>query len=163
MTERQEARQVTALIWGVKESFRRYVEGSGGIIEVGSGAERTDDGAIAFAAGADHLTLGADGKLGGRGAFVGEVRFEAHGGMLAVRLIDPAIEIGPETATITAADTPARDYRVEVAQLDLPAAELNGAGELVVPVKLAIDGSHLLGGHYPPSTPLDPVRFILAG
>ncbi len=155
-------RRITTLIWGVKESFRRYVEGAGGVIEVAAGAERAPDGAIAFAADADHLTLGADGKLEGRGAFLGEVRFEAHGGMLAVRLIDPSIEIGPTGATITAADTPARDYRVEVARLDLNAAELNAAGELVVPAALAIDGSHLLGGHYPPSTPLDPVRLTLA-
>lgn len=157
-----DGRQVTALVWGVKESFRRYVEGAGGVIETSAGAQRAADGAIVFAAGEDRLTLGADGSLEGRGAFLGEVRFEAHGGMLAVRLIDPSIEIGPTAAIITAADTPARDYRVEVARLDLAAAETNAAGELVVPVTLAIEGSHLLGGHYPPTTPLDPVRLALA-
>jgi hypothetical protein len=38
------------LEWGLKQSFRAYVEGAGGSIAVGEGTTRTADGAFAFAA-----------------------------------------------------------------------------------------------------------------
>lgn len=155
--------RVTALSWGVKQSFRTYVEATGGVIEARDGAERADDGAFTFAAapGGD-LRLDADGRLEGQGAFLGEVRFEAHGGMLSVCLADPMLEIGPSGAVVTVADSSARDYRLEVAQLDLGAMTSGEAGEIVIPATVSIHGSQLLGDHYPPRTPLDPVRLILA-
>ncbi|HEY3800589.1 MAG TPA: HtaA domain-containing protein [Caulobacteraceae bacterium] len=149
------------LTWGVKESFRGYVEGAGGSIEVGGGAERGADGAFAFeAAPGAGLRLGADGKPQGRGGFVGEVRFEAHGGMLKVFLADPTIEIFPTATVITVADSEERDVRVELATLDLAGATRDG-GQLVIPAKLAKDGWRVLGDHYAPGTPLDPVRLTL--
>ncbi|MEJ0064692.1 MAG: hypothetical protein WDM85_04045 [Caulobacteraceae bacterium] len=63
---------------------------------------------------------------------------------------------------LTVADTPARDRRVELAQLDFAAATVADDGALVIPAKLARDGWRVLGDHYPPSTPLDPVRLKLA-
>ena len=45
-----EAQPMTRLSWGVKQSFRGYVEGAGGVIETGAGATRTDDGGFAFPA-----------------------------------------------------------------------------------------------------------------
>lgn len=151
------------LSWGLKQSFRAYVEGAGGAIETTAGAQRADDGAFTFeAAPGGGLTLGVDGKPQGVGRFVGEVLCEAHGGMLKVFLADPSVEIGPAGAVIAVADTPARDRRVELAQLDLGAATVADDGELVIPAKLSRDGWRVLGDHYPPSTPLDPVRLKLA-
>jgi hypothetical protein len=148
--------------WGLKQSFRGYVEAAGGSITTAEGAERTADGAFSFqAAAGEGLTLGADGKPQGVGRFVGEVLCEAHGGMLKVFLADPSVEIGAAGAVVTVADTPGRDRRVELAQLDLAAATIDG-GEWVIPAKLARDGWQVLGDHYPPSTPLDPVRLTLA-
>ncbi|WP_332764742.1 HtaA domain-containing protein [Phenylobacterium sp.] len=154
---------VSALSWGVKQSFRTYVEAAGGAIEVRDGAERAEDGSFTFAAapGGD-LRLDADGKLAGRGAFLGEVRFEAHGGMLSVCLADPILEIGPAGGVVTVADSSARDYRLEVAQLDLGAMTSGESGEIVIPATVSMHGSQWLGDHYPPRTPLDPVRLILA-
>jgi hypothetical protein len=150
------------LVWGVKQSFRAYVEGAGGVIEAGGGATRTGDGGFSFAAATGSgLTLGADGRPVGTGGFVGEVRFEAHGGMLKVFLADPAVEIGPEGAAITVADSPARDRRVELALLDLTAVTQDG-DSLVIPTKLSRDGWRVLGDHYPQMTPLDPVRLTLS-
>jgi len=150
------------LSWGVKQSFRAYVEGAGGVIEVGAGATRTEDGGFRFAAapGAG-LTRGADGRPGGTGGFVGEVRFEAHGGMLNVFFADPAVEIGPAGAAITVADSPARDIRVELAVLDMSAAT-EADGGWVIPAKLSRDGWRVLGDHYPQMTPLDPVRLTFS-
>jgi len=156
------ANEVARLCWGLKQSFRAYVEAAGGAIEIGEGAERTADGAFTFAAGpGEGLKLGVDGKPEGVGRFVGEVRCKAHGGMLDVFLADPSVEIGPAGAVIAVADTRARDRRVELAQLDLAAATLADNGEWVFPAKLAKDGWRVLGDHYPPSTPLDPVRLKL--
>jgi hypothetical protein len=150
------------LEWGLKQSFRAYVEGAGGSIAVGEGTTRTADGAFAFAAapGDAGLTV-ADGKPTGTGRFVGEVRCEAHGGMLKVFLADPAVEIGPDGGVITVWDTAGRDRRVELAVLDLDVATTEGDA-LVIPTKLARDGWQVLGDHYPPMTPLDPVRLRLA-
>ena len=161
MTEHP-ANQAAGLSWGLKQSFRAYVEAAGGAIETGEGAERAADGAFTFpAAAGEGLKLGAGGKPEGVGRFVGEVRCEAHGGMLKIFLADPSVEIGPAGAVIAVADTRARDRRVELAQLDLAAATIADDGAWVIPAKLSGDGWQVLGDHYPPSTPLDPVRLKL--
>ncbi|HUO12126.1 MAG TPA: HtaA domain-containing protein [Caulobacteraceae bacterium] len=151
-----------ALTWGVKQSFRDYVEGAGGVIELGGGATRTPDGAFTFAAApGGSLRRDASGRLNGRGEFQGDVRFEAHGGMLSVILADPRLQVGAEAATITVADSRERDNRVELAVLDLAAATPGEHGEVVIPAKLSKDGWRILGDHYLPFTPLDPVRLTL--
>jgi hypothetical protein len=150
------------LSWGLKQSFRAYVESAGGSIETGEGAERLSDGTFTFAAaGSTGLRLGADGTPEGVGKFLGEVRCEAHGGMLKVFLADPSVEIGPAGAVLTVADSATRDRRVELALLDLGAAALVDDGDIVIPAKLARDGWQVLGDHYSPMTPLDPVRLRL--
>ena len=162
MAEAREPTRVAALGWGVKQSFRNYVEATGGTIETGGGAERAADGGFSFpAAAGEALRLDADGKPVGRGAFLGEVRFAAHGGMLSVRLADPAVELGPSGGVLSAADAAAGGRRVEIARLDLASMTSGDGGEIVIPAALTIDGSFVLGDHYPPMTPLDPVRLVL--
>ena len=150
------------LEWGLKQSLRAYVEGAGGSIETGEGTTRAADGAFVFAAAAGDagLTFGADGKPAGVGRFVGEVRCEAHGGMLKVFLADPAVEIGPEGGLLTVAESPGRDSRVALAVLDLEASR-SEEGALVIPAKVSRDGWRVLPDHYPMGTPLDPVRLRL--
>jgi hypothetical protein len=151
-----------SLAWGVKQSFRAYVEAAGGTIETGGGADRDPDGAFIFAAApGDGLRLGADGRLEGVGGFVGEVRFDAHGGMLKVFMADPAIEIGEGGAVLTVWDTPSRTKRVALAQLDLAAMTADDGGALVIPTTLAKDGWQVLGDNYPPRTPLDAAQIRL--
>lgn len=163
MTDDAKPVQVTALGWGMKQSFRNYVTMSGGTIEAGGGAERTADGEFTFAPGPDcSLSLDAEGRPQGRAAFVGEVKFEGHGGILSVHLVDPVLEIGAAGATLSIADSPARTHRLEVAHLDMAAMSRGEAGEIVIPTLLALGGIQLLDGHYPQKTPLDPVRLTLA-
>ncbi len=163
MTGDQARGPVTALHWGVKQSFRAYVETVGGVIETADGAERGADGAFTFAAAPDStLTLAADGTPEGRGKFLGEVRFQAHGGMLKVCLADPILEISGSGASLTVADSSARTYRLEIAQLDLTATTSGESGEIAIPAALTIEGMQLLGDHYPPRTVLDPVRLTPA-
>lgn len=153
--------QARALEWGVKQSFRNYVAMSGGTVETGGGVERSAEGTFIFVAapGAD-LARDAEGRLSGRAAFVGEVRFEAHGGMLRVAVVDPAVEFGPEGAVLSAADG---ERRVEVARLDLAGQAAGEDGAIVLPALLAMAGIFLLGDHYPLNTVLDPVRLLTGG
>ena len=158
MTEQQ-----TTLTWGVKQSFRHYVQSMGGVTEARGGAVRTADGEFTFAiAAGGGLSLDAAGKPQGQANFLGEVRFVAHGGMLSVFFADPALEFGPTSATLTVADTEARTLRIEIAKLDLTAITTGADGELVIPTALSLYGGQLLGDHYPPGTPVDPVRLKLA-
>ncbi len=155
--------RVTALRWGVKQSFRTYVEAAGGVIEVRDGAGREDDGDFTFATAPDgDLRLDADGKLTGQGSFLGEVRFEAHGGMLRVCLADPMVRIGASGGVVSVADSSARDYRIEVAHLDMASMTVGPLGEVVIPATISMHGGQWLGDHYPFRTPLDPVRLLLA-
>jgi hypothetical protein len=151
------------LSWGVKQSFRSYVEGSGGAIEATMGAERDADGGFRFpAAPGAQVTLDDEGRPRGRSDFVGEVRFEAHGGMLSVSLADPSLEIGPAGAFLTVADSPDRIRRVPLAKLDLAAMSRADDGALVIPASMSMEGWQVLGDHYLPMTPLDPVRLLLS-
>ncbi len=155
---------VTSLVWGVKQSFRTYVDSTGGVTEAGAGASRTAEGEFVFA-GADGsgLVLTADGLLEGQGSFLGEVQFKSHGGMLSVFLADPMIEVKGSGASLTVADSRERDRRVELALLDLSAMTRSAGAEVVIPAALAMHGIMLLGDHYPLRTVLDSVRLTLAG
>lgn len=146
--------RVTSLTWGVKQSFRGYVEMTGGVTEAADGATRDADGAFIFPATAEStLELAADGALAGRGVFEGAVKFDSHGGMLKVFLADPILEVTEAGAALTVADSPKRNFRVEVVKLDLAAAGPEG-----IPTKLSVDGVYLLGAHYPLNTAVDPVK-----
>lgn len=154
---------VATLSWGVKQSFRNYVEATGGVTETDVTVRALDGGFVFPAAPGEGLRLDADGRLAGHGVFLGEVRFEAHGGMLKVFLADPSLEISEAGAVLTVADSRARDRRVEIARLDLSAMTTGTAGEMVLPAALSMDGIQLLGDHYPLRTALDPVRLTLTG
>ena len=121
---------VTHLQWGVKQSFRGYVEGAGGTITIAGGTERTPDGSFTFPVDEAVLSLNAEGKLEGRATFKGEVSFKAHGGMLNVFLAEPILEITAGEAKLTVADTLSRKYRTEVARLDLVGMSQDEAGNL---------------------------------
>lgn len=155
---------VTALHWGVKQSFRGYVAMMGGVMEVGGGGEQLADGSFVFVAAPDSdLHLGSDGALTGHGRFVGQVRFEAHGGMLKVFLADPTLDISVTGGMIAVADGSDRTRRLAIARLDLAAMMTRDNGEAVIPAALTLEGCQLLGDHYPPGTVLDLVRLVLAG
>lgn len=150
------SRRVFALAWGVKQSFRGYVEASGGQIRAEGDAQRSSDGEFFFpAAPGQDLTLRAEDGPAPPGAFLGQVFFEAHGGMLSVNLADPVLEIEGQAGRLILSNG---DRRVAVAQLDLASARAGAEGELLIPAQLTAEGSQVLGDHYPPGTTLDPIR-----
>ena len=97
--------------------------------------------------------------MSGSLAFAGEVKFHAHGGMLKVRLIDPALEITAEGGVLTADEGAGKRY--PMAELDLGALT-HDAGEISIPTRLTPDGSYWLGGNYAARTPVDPLRLTLS-
>lgn len=155
---------MATLSWGVKQSFRSYVEAAGGTVATTRGAERAPDGGFLFPEGPlSTLAQGADGRLRGAGRFQGEVSFNAHGGMLSVVLVDPWIEASEAGLILTVADSPAATHRLPFAKLDADAMTtdaLTTDGGLVLPAAITLDGMFLLGDHYPPGTVLDPVRLL---
>lgn len=141
--------RVMRLGWGVKQSFRAYVEGSGGSIATGDGCTRADDGTLAFEAAADSDLVLTDGALSGTGRFRGRVQFQAHGGLLSVTLADPWVEPADGGWVLSIAETATR--RTAIAKLGAPE---DGA----MSATTTLDGMMIIGDHYPPGTPLDPVR-----
>ena len=165
---------MATLCWGVKQSFRGYVEAAGGTVATTRGAERAPDGGFLFPEGpGSTLAQGADGRLRGAGRFQGEVSFSAHGGMLSVVLVDPWIEASEAGLILSVADSPAATRRLPFAKLvavamstealttgALTTSALPTSGGLVLPAAITLDGMFLLGDHYPPGTVLDPVRLL---
>ena len=151
---------MATLSWGVKQSFRGYMDAAGGTVAVSGGAERAADGGFLFPQGPEStLARDAEGRLAGVGRFQGEVSFQAHGGMLNVVLTDPWVEATEAGLVLSVAAGATR--RVAFAKLDAAAMETEADGTLALPAAITLDGMFILGDHYPPGTALDPVR--LAG
>jgi hypothetical protein len=153
-----------ALIWGVKESFRAYVTASGGTVDVTEPAQ-LDPAGFRFPLAESSVgdVFWAEGKLPARGElrYTGEVRFQAHGGMLVVVIIDPSVVFEPGEATLTVVDTdylPDRSKRLKMALLDTEAIRIEpGSTGIEAPAALTEEGSRLLGDVYPAQTALDPL------
>ena len=144
------------LTWGVKASFRSYVEAAGGSVSVSDGATRAEDGTIVFAAvpGGD-LSIAADGTASGSMRFEGSVTFEAHGGMLKSTLAELSVEVGADGLVLTVLDAPMNQDRCAVAALGF--AEAGADGAVTLKAEITMDGMYQIADNYPPGTELDPV------
>lgn len=145
------------LTWGVKESFRTYVEAAGGSINVSDGATRDSDGAIVFTAlpGGD-LAIPGDGPPTGAARFKGTVAFDAHGGMLRSTLTELAVEVQGDGLVLTVAQAPGSERRCAIARLG--PVERSPQGAIMLGAVITLDGMFQIADNYPPGTPLDPVR-----
>lgn len=156
------------LVWGFKESFRAYIDGS-----IANG-EWTTDGDVGYATpvftwaggsgGADE-----DGALDV--AFTGSVRFTGHGGVLDTTVANPRIVVDGERAVLlldvhgTTQDGAAVEQSaVEFAELDLDAVTATGEGDTRtwtdVPATLTAAGSAAFGT-YPGGEALDPITLTV--
>jgi len=143
--------------WGVKASFRAYVEAAEGTITLSDGATSNDDGTFAFNAilGGD-LVIESDGSATGAMRFQGTVTFEAHGGMLKATLTELGLEAGAEGLVLTALDTPMNTERCAIAKLG--PVEVGEGGAVTLAAEITLDGMYQIADNYPPGTALDPVR-----
>ena len=145
------------LTWGVKASFRSYVEGSGGTITLSNDATRSRDGAFIFTALPDgNLTIDADGKAAGATRFQGTVTFQAHGGMLNTTITELGLEVEEDGLILTAQEAPPSQNRCTIAKLS--SAELGPDDVISLAAEITLDGMYQIADNYPPGTELDPVR-----
>ena len=145
----------STLTWGVKASFRAYVEAMEGTINVTDGATRTDDGCFVFKAlpGGD-LTLNADGSASGYMRFQGTVAFDAHGGMLKSTLTELGLEADEDGLLLTVQDQMGDD-RCTIAKVG--PLESESAGSVQLRTEITMDGMYQIADNYPPGTELDPI------
>ena len=148
---------INRLTWGVKASFRSYVEAAGGSTVLSDGATRAEDGTFAFAAvpGGD-LTIAPDGSASGTMRFQGTVTFEAHGGMLKATLTELGLEVGEDGLVLTALDTQLGRDRCVIAELE--PVEVDPDGVATLRAEITLDGTYQIADNYPPGTELDPLR-----
>ncbi len=150
------------LTWGVKASFRGYVEAVEGSITLSDGATRSEDGAFIFAAepGGD-LTFASDGSATGAMRFQGTVTFDAHGGMLKSTLSELGLEVGDDGLVLTALEAPMNQGRCTIAKLS--SVEVGTDQAVTASVEITLDGMFQIADNYPPGTELDPLRLDVPG
>lgn len=130
------------LEWAIKPSFVAYVEAlPDGGVDVEGGAARSADGVFVFPA-----------TGGTEFSFEGSVRFHGHAGVLDVTIADPRIEQTGASADLTIALGAERIRFATVGELTITAA----GALLSTDVVATDDGAYVLGGVYPPGTPLHP-------
>lgn len=145
------------LSWGVKASFRSYVEAVGGTIHLSDGATRAEDGSFVFKAvpGGD-LTIAPDGTATGEMRFQGTITFDAHGGMLKATLTELGLEFGSDGLVLTALEAPLNRNRCVIAKLGL--VEIAPDDAVTLSAEITVDGMYQIADNYPPGTELDPLR-----
>lgn len=144
------------LTWGVKASFRSYVEAAGGTIGVSDGATRNEDGTFVFnAAPGGDLTIAPDGSASGAMRFQGTVTFDAHGGMLKSTLAELGLEASENGLVLTALEAPMNQGRCEIARLDFVSAE---GDTVTMRAEITMDGMFQIADNYPPGTELDSLQ-----
>ena len=145
------------LTWGVKASFRAYVEAAEGTITLSDGATRADDGAFIFTAlPGGNLVIAPDGSASGSARYQGTVTFDAHGGMLRALLTDLGLEAGPDGLVLTAPQAPLNTSRCVIATLG--PVEAGPDGGFTLGAVITLDGMFQIADNYPPGTVLDPVQ-----
>lgn len=145
------------MTWGVKASFRSYVEAAGGKATTSDDVARTGDGAFVFEAvpGGD-LEIAPDGTASGSIQFKGKVTFEAHGGMLKSTLAELALESTEDGLMLTVLDAPVNKDRCAIARLSQ--IEVGPDGAVTASTEITMDGMYQIADNYPPGTELDPLH-----
>lgn len=149
-----------SLDWGVKESFRTYIQdGAQGTVEIGGGATRNADGTFKFPA----LTVDPLAQVV---AFGGTVSFAGHGGLLTVNVSDIRLDI---SRGMLVADVASKSFGVEglvqYNDIDLTSLSAGGvvadgnAGGSALPATLTAAGAPAFAGFYPAGSLMDPVTF----
>lgn len=148
---------INRLTWGVKASFRNYVEAVEGSIDLSEGATRAEDGSFVFTAvPGGNLTIASDGSATGAMRFQGKVTFDAHGGMLKATLTELGVEAGPDGLVLTVLEAPLNQDRCAIAKLG--PVEVGPDDAIILGAKITVDGMYQIADNYPPGTELDPLR-----
>ena len=161
--------------WGVKESFRAYIEGpiAGGAIEVSLPAKRLDDGTFTWGKGRGKADVGADTASV---KFKGQVYFYGHddgtGPLLEVYVENLRLKIDGADSVLVA-DITSRGFSggglveypdVELVTVDADGLDLVANGKGVVKVTglataITAAGAEAFAGFYAEGTAFDPLSF----
>jgi hypothetical protein len=159
--------------WGIKESFRDYIEGpiANGEVEVSGGAVKAADGTFAFPIGAGtYDTKSHTTEVEGTGT----VHFTGHAGALDLTFSDPRVVLGTATGTVyvdARSKSLATGEFEEFPDLELAALDTSGVAPVfgaeavsldAIPAVLTADGTKVFPGFYPAGTALDPVGVTAA-
>jgi hypothetical protein len=152
--------KTASLRWEIKDSFRNYVIGVGGTIEVTTPASVADT-YYEFPRSATSASAAAAGSVL---MFRGAVSFTAHHGLLRLVVADPWIHFGGRYGQLSIGAAAAADVvgsRIIVADLEIPEAAKRG--EILcwtgAGTRLAKDGAAAFDFNYPPGTELSPISF----
>ena len=158
MTDVTAAATRLELHWPVKRSFIRYVARmSDGQILGGHGVRLVDASTFVFTAEpADEA-----GVL----AFRGEVRLQAHGGALSVRLAHPRVDLRGARAMVTVENPEGSGPPVRlVTFVATPtSADAEHATWTGTDVRLAVEALPLFGGYYGEDEPFDDLVIVTTG
>lgn len=143
------------LHWPIKRSFIRYVARmQDGEILGGHGVRLLDASTFIFASEPDD----APGVL----AFRGEVRLQAHGGALAVRIAHPRVDLSGERAALTVANPEGAGPQVRL--VTFVASSSSGESGWTrwtgTDVRLAVEALPLFGGYYGEDEPFDDLMIV---
>jgi hypothetical protein len=159
--------------WGIKESFRKYIESpiASGAIEVSGGAVKAADGTFVFPVDAGTYDTGTHTT---EVESTGTVHFTGHAGALDLTFSDPRVVLGTVTGAVFAdvhskAKTPGgpEDFPgVEFATLDTSGiAPVFGAEAIslaAIPATLTEAGAEAFAGFYEAGAELDPLGLTAA-
>lgn len=162
--------------WGIKTSFRSYVNGPGaGSITPSDGATANADGSFDYRPGSGSYTPGAASAVDA--TFGGQVFFTAHDGILKFTLANPRVSLAGDSGVLYADVVSSKPSgpdagketsypNVDFATLDLTGispvddgSKLSVAG---ISATLTANGAPAFAGFYPPGTALDPISFELS-
>ncbi|WP_311342597.1 HtaA domain-containing protein [Corynebacterium riegelii] len=159
--------------WGIRESFRKYVETgvAKGSISTGGGATRSGSG-FSFPLESAAISSSTSGQIN----FSGEVHFYGHNGALDMTLRNPIIVVNGTQAELRV-DYASRKYEGmdktggfrEGRQEVLAAIALNQAPDFAAAqttiagsVSLTASGAEIFGGFYEAGEQLDPISIGLS-
>ncbi|MDR7083277.1 hypothetical protein J2X01_002571 [Arthrobacter ginsengisoli] len=143
------------ITWGVRGSFIAYIQGLGdGSIRFSDGANFDSNGAIHF----PFAALSAGERNNERWIRCsGGVLFQGHFGMLSVPLLNLAIRVTEDGATLCAEQESGSYF--PIGEVDLANPEVSDAGVLWrdAAVTLNEPGSRFFGSNYSEGTVMDPL------
>ena len=155
MSDDTDASTDPGLHWPIKRSFIRYVARmADGQILGGHGVRLLDASTFVFPPDPDeHATVLA---------FRGEVRLQAHGGALSVRLAQPRVDLRGERATLTVENPegsgpPVRFVTFVAAAGPAHAGLTTWTG---TDVRLTVEALPLFGGYYGEDEPFDDLMLV---
>ncbi len=143
------------LHWPIKRSFIRYVARmTDGQILGGRGVRLVDASTFVFPSeptdDAELLTFG------------GEVRLQAHGGALAVRLADPRVDLRGARATLTVENPEGSGPHVRLVTF-VASSSSTGVDQTTwtgTDVRLTVEALPLFGGYYGEDEPFDDLLIV---